>query len=68
MKKYPSPRLQRQNVFLKSLMNSEGNRRRRTQLLQHANSDQIIAISEIVLNVFKNNVPLAPPLMAKLRR
>ena len=37
-------------------------------MLQHANSDQINAVSEFVLNLLKNRVPLSPPIMAKLKR
>ena len=37
-------------------------------MLQHANSDQINAVSEFVLNMLKNRVPLSPPLFAKLKR
>ena len=37
-------------------------------MLQHANSDQINAVSEFVLNLLKNRVPLSPPTMAKLKR
>ena len=37
-------------------------------LLQHANQDQINALSELVLNLLKRRIPLTPPLMARLRR
>lgn len=37
-------------------------------MLQHANSDQINAVSEFVLNLLKNRVPLSPPTAAKLKR
>ena len=67
-KKYPSPRLEREVPFLNSLMNAHSHPRLRQQLLQHANKDQINAISEVVLNTLKSNVPLDPPLMARLRR
>ena len=38
------------------------------QTSRHANGEQINAVSELVLNMLKNRVPLSPPLMAKLRR
>ena len=63
-----SPRLERQQPYLKSLFEAASAPHRRTQLLQHANSDQINAVSELVLNTLKNNVPLIPPKMARLRR
>ena len=66
--KYPSARLQRQAPFIKSLVEAHSLPRQRQQLLQHANKDQINAISDIVLNTLRHNVPLDPPLMAKLRR
>ena len=53
--------------FLKSVLN-EANRYRRQELLQHANSDQINTISEMVMNVLKNNIPISPLLMVKLKR
>ena len=68
MKKYPSPRLERQVSFLNSLAQAHSRPRLRQQMLQHANKDQINAVSEVVLNTLKNNVPLSPPLMARLRR
>ena len=67
-KKYPSARLERQAPFLDSLMNAHSHPRLRQQLLQHANKDQINAVSEVMLNTLKSNVPLDPPLMARLRR
>ena len=68
MKKYPNPRLEHQASFLHSLAQAHSQPRLRKQMLQHANKDQINAVSEIVLNTLKNNVPLSPPLMARLRR
>ena len=47
-------RLQRQWPFLKSVL-KEANRQKRQELLQHANADQINAVSELVLNLLKNN-------------
>lgn len=68
MKKYLSPRLERQEFFLNSLAEAHNKPRIRQQMLQHANKDQINAVSEVVLNTLKNNVPIDPPLMARLRR
>ena len=65
---YPSDRLARQAPFIKSLVEAHSRPRQRQQLLQHANKDQINAVSDIVLNTLRHNVPLDPPLMAKLRR
>ena len=32
-----------------------------SRLLQHANADQINAVSELVLNLLKNKIPVTPP-------
>ena len=45
----------------------EANRFKRQDLLQHANADQVNAVSELVLNLLKNNIPVTPPILAKLR-
>lgn len=37
-------------------------------MLQHANADQINAVSELILNLLKRRIPLDPPTTAKLRR
>ena len=36
-------------------------------MIKHANKDQVNAVSEIVLNLLKNNVPLTPVTMARLK-
>ena len=59
-------RLRRQWPFLRSVL-QEANRFKRQDLLQHANADQINAVSELVLNLLKNKIPVTPPIMAKLR-
>ena len=59
-------RLRRNLPFLRSVLKS-ANRRRRNALLRHANKDQINSVSELVLNTLKNNIPLPPRTMAKLR-
>jgi len=43
-------RLYRQRPFLEAVL-QEANRKKRHDLLQHANADQINAISELALNV-----------------
>ena len=60
-------RLQRQRNFLESILR-ESNRYKREELLLHANTDQINTVSEIVLNLLKNKIPLSPPIMARLKR
>lgn len=60
-------RLRRQRPFLEAIL-KEANRNKREEMLQHANADQINAVSEMVLNLLKNRVPISPPLTAKLRR
>ena len=59
-------RLRRQLPFLRSVL-KEANRFKRQELLQHANADQVNALSELVLNLLKNNIPMTPPIMAQLR-
>ena len=44
-------------------MLKEANRFKRQDLLQHANADQVNAVSELVLNLLKNNTP---PIMTQL--
>jgi len=48
-------------------MLQEANRSKRQELLQHANADQINAVSELALNLLKNKIPVTPPILAKLR-
>ena len=59
-------RLRRQLPFLRSVL-QEANRFKRQELLQHANADQINAVSELALNFLKNKIPVTPPILAKLR-
>jgi len=49
-------RLRRQRPFLESIL-KEANRKRRRHMLQHANADQINAISEMILNLLKKTDP-----------
>ena len=57
-------RLRRNLPFLRSMVNTS-NCRKRNDMLRHANKDQINAMSEVVLNLLKNNIPLSPVTMAK---
>ena len=43
-------RLRRQRPFLEAIL-KEANRNRRQEMLEHANADQINAVSEMVLNL-----------------
>ena len=59
-------RFKRQLPFLKSVL-QEANSMKREEMLKHANADQINAMSEVVLKLLKNKIPLKPELMSKLR-
>ena len=37
-------------------------------MLEHANADQVSAVSEMVLNLLQNRMPVLPITMAKLQR
>ena len=58
--------IRRQSPFLRSILN-EANHQRRHEHLQAANVDQINAVSELVMNTLKGNVPVSPTTMKKLR-
>jgi len=60
-------RLRRQRHFLESVL-KEANRRKRQELLQHANKDQINAVSEMVLNLLKRRIPIDAVTYGKLKR
>ena len=60
-------RIRRQRPFLETVLR-EGSRHKRQALLQHANSDQINAISELTLNLLKRHIPITPATLAKLTR
>lgn len=60
-------RLRRNRVFLESILH-EANAKRCQVMLDHANSDQINAISEMVLNLLKQNIPINAPTFNKLKR
>ena len=54
-------------AFLQSLLR-EANAKRREVMLDRANKSQINAISEMVLNVLKRNVPIKPRTLNLLKR
>lgn len=59
-------RIRRQKPSSKAIT-SAANKNRRKDLTKHANEDQVNTVSEIVLNLLKNNIPVAPVTIAKLR-
>ena len=59
-------RIRRQLPFLRSVF-KEANRFKWEELLQHANADQVNAVSELVLNLLKQNIPVTPATMNQLR-
>ena len=60
-------RLRRQRPFLESIL-KEANRYKRQDLLTHDNADQTNAVSERVLNLLKNRIPVKPRTLSKLKR
>jgi len=59
-------RLRRQLPFLRSVLR-EADQNVRRELLQHANADQVNAISELVMNTLKGNVTVSPRVLDQLR-
>ena len=59
-------RLQRQLPFLRSVLR-EADQHVRRERLQHANTDQVNAISELVMNTLKGNVTVPPRRLDPLR-
>lgn len=59
-------KLKRQLPFLRSIL-KQANQNVRKDLIRHANKDQINAVSEMTLNFLKNNIPVSPVTMARLR-
>ena len=59
--------LQRQRPFLESIL-KESNRFKCPELLRHANKNQINAVSEMVLNLLKNNIPVKHQTLRSLQR
>ena len=60
-------RLRRQRRFLTGIL-KEANRKKRQQMLQYADKDQIKAISEMVLNLLKKRIPINATTYGKLKR
>ena len=60
-------RLRRQRPFLTSIL-KEANRNRRRAMLEHADADQINAISEMILNLLKKRIPVDAATYGKLKR
>ena len=59
-------RLQRQLPFLRSVLR-EADQNVRRERLQHANADQVNAISELMMNTLKGNVAVPPRLLDQWR-
>ena len=59
-------RIRRQRPFLERVLR-EADRLKRQALLQHANSDQINAISELTLNLLKRHIPVTPATITKFQ-
>lgn len=52
--------------FIQSIL-EEGNRFKRMDKIRHANKDQINALSEITLNLFKKNIPVSTKTIGRLK-
>ena len=59
--------LRKEKHFLTQILR-EGNRRKRQQLLVHANKDKINAMSEMVLNLLKKNISVPPKTVKTLQK
>ena len=60
-------RIRRQWGFLRTLLD-EANHQTRKDILQHANKDQINAVSEIIMNTLRGNHPVPPSVVVRLRK
>ena len=60
------PRMRRQLNFLQHVL-KEANQNKRKEQLQHANADQINAVSEMVLNTLRGNIPVHSDVVEQLR-
>ena len=58
-------RLERQRPFLESIL-KQAKHHEREHRLEHANKDQINAVSELVLNFLKRRVPTSPHVVRQL--
>ena len=52
-------RFRRLKAFLQAILRT-ADQKQRQDLLHHANADQINAMSELVLNLLKQNIPVSP--------
>ena len=59
--------LKRHQAFLQDVLR-EANRHKREVKLQHANADQINAISELSLNLLKKHIPVPLDAVAALKK
>ena len=59
--------LRKQNPFLQAIL-KEANHYKRQHMLTHANAEQINALSEMMLNLLKNKIPVSPETVNKLVR
>jgi len=59
--------LRRQRPFLESIL-KEANQNKRQQLLERANANQINSVSEMVLNLLKDRIPVNASTYGKLKR
>ena len=59
-------RMSRQAAFLKSVLN-EAKLHKRQQQLRHANTDQINAVSELVMNTIRGTVPQGRQTLRRLK-
>ena len=59
-------RMSRQAAFLKSVFN-EAKLHKRQQQLRHANTDQINAVSELVMNTIRGTVPQGRQTLRRLK-
>ena len=57
----------RQPGFLRDVF-KEANRYKRQELLERANADQINAVSEMTLNLLRQNIPVKPKTYQNLKR
>ena len=57
----------KERPFLESIL-KEANRYKRQDMLAHANADQINAVSELVLNLLKNNIPVNNNVVQRLKK
>ena len=59
-------RLERQRPFLESILIKQAKPHEREHRLDHANKDQINAVTELVLNFLKRHIPTSPHVVRQL--